>query len=238
MVYHIAIEYIFKKSLKQTLVVLIQGSTQTGKSTVLKTVADILSLMKKEEYWKHEKYCARNFDELINYVDDYENSIIAIEEAGFQLSSDEWQNVQNKLFNKILQTQAYKHNIIFIVLPYALGVAKAHRRIIDMGLTIKKRYDKPPMTLVYPVVYQRVFWKLDETSDYPLFLPMMLIKYNKQQMKRAKNFTDKFLVDYKKSIMEQIKAKWNRKKPDRKQPCFKCGSLHEAGNCELGFLWK
>ncbi len=207
------LKYIFNKWFSRTLIVLIQGSTQTGKSTVLKAVCDTLYSYRYGVDWPHKLRCARSFDELIDYVDKYDNEILAIEEASFYLSSDEWQNIQNRLFSQINFTQAYKHNLIFLVLPHSKGIAKAHRRMIDMGLTVKKKIEGPrPATLIYPLIYKRIYWKLEENAHWNLFLPQLLLRYSDEQMKRCKDFTDNFLVDYKKSIMEQIKTRWQRHK--------------------------
>lgn len=210
----ISLRYLIHQSERYSPIVLIQGNMQTGKSTMLKVFSDIISQEKFKIDWDYKKYCAKSFDELIEYVDKYDDSIIAIEEAGFQLSAMEWYSKSNNLFDKIMQTQAYKHNIYFIVLPHSLGVAKAHRRLVDMTFIVKRKIENKRRTLIYPVIFRKIYWRLDETGYKPVFLPQIIVKLNQEQLDKAKEFTN-WLIEFKKDIMKDIKAEWNNPKNHR-----------------------
>jgi len=201
-----AVKFIINKSKVYSPIIIFTGNTQVGKSTVSKVLADIICQIKNKEDWDYKKYCAKTFDEFLELMDKYDDSLLVVEEAGFQLASVEWWSLQNKLFNRILQTQAYKHNILFIVLPYACGIAKAHRRMIDMLIWVKKKVTSPkPLSILYPVLIKKQYWKLDETDYKPRFFPIIRLRYNDVILAKAKEYTDNFLIDFKKEIMQRIK---------------------------------
>jgi hypothetical protein len=204
------IDYIIQRSYKYSPIIIFTGNTQAGKSTSSWYLANKIMQYKKNvdkptfDEWNYKEFCCQNLDEFIDKVDKYDNELIAIEEAGFQLDSKEWYSKENRIFNKILQTQAYKHNIYFIVLPYACGIAKDHRRMIDMLLWVKKKIEDKKISLIYPVLIRKQYWKLDETDYKPFFFPKMLIKYNGVILEKSKEYTD-WLIDYKKTILEKLK---------------------------------
>lgn len=202
-----ALDYLIHQSDRYSPIVLIQGNMQTGKSTMLKIFSDYISQKKNDCDWDFKKYCARSFDEFIEYADKYDNSIVAIEEAGFQLGANEWYTKSNNLFNKIMQTQAYKHNIYFIVLPHSLGIAKMHRRLVDMSFIVKRKIENKKRSLIYPVIFRKIYWRLDETGYKPVFLPQIIVKLNDIELGKAKEFTD-WLIEFKKEIMVHIKTDW------------------------------
>jgi len=206
-----ALSYIIKRSNKYSPIIIFTGNTQIGKSTVSWYLANKILQVKNKikkltfDEWDYKKYSAQNLEEFVKMVDKYDNELLCIEEAGFQLDAKEWYSKENKIFNKILQTQAYKHNIYFIVLPYACGIAKDHRRMIDMLFWIKRKITQIKTSLIYPVLIRKQYWKLDETGYKPFFFPKILIKYNKKVMQKANEYTN-WLIDYKKAIMKDIKT--------------------------------
>lgn len=204
------LNYIVQRSYKYSPIVIFTGNTQVGKSTVSWFLANKILATKENikkptfDEWDYKKFCCQDLDEFINAVDKYDDSLIVIEEAGFQLGSKEWYSKENIIFNKIMQTQAYKHNIYFIVLPYACGIAKDHRRMIDFLIWVKRKNTETKSSLCYPVLIKKQFWKLDESDYKPFFFPKIVIKYKDNVLQKANEYTT-WLVDFKKIILENIK---------------------------------
>jgi hypothetical protein len=206
-----ALNYLIQRSYKYSPIAIFTGNTQVGKSTVSYYLANRISKIKDKKNWDYTKFCCQDLNQFINAVDKYDNEIIVIEEAGFQLSSKEWYSQENIIFNKIMQTQAYKHNIYFLVLPYACGIAKDHRRMIDFLIWVRRKYTNLKISLNFPVLIKKQFWKLDESDYKPFFFPKMMIKYKPEVLQKANEYTT-WLVDFKKVIMENIKKDRNKVK--------------------------
>jgi len=201
-----AFKWLFNKSFKYSPVVICQGNPQIGKSSIVWKIANLISDLKYGKEWNYEEFCAKSFEEFIELVDKYDNEVLVVEEAGFQISAFEWQNLQNRLFNQILQTQAYKHNIYILVLPHAKGIAKAHRRMIDMSINVIKKLEKHRINLIQATIYRKIYWKLEEAEYKPIFFPFIRVKFTKEELLKVKKYVD-WLIGYKKDIMSEIKQK-------------------------------
>lgn len=203
-------DYILEKIKKFTLVVLVQGYMQMGKSTFTWYLMDCLSRKKFGIGWNYKKYCARNLEEFIDMIDKYDNSLIVFEEASKDISISKWYNDMNYFFNIIMQTQAYKHNLIVLVFPHSVSISKRQRYFINLGIEIIDRIDNAEMkaTVFRPTLYKRRFWKLDENDlYYQYWNQRSYAKYTKEDLELANEYTTWLEITLKKEAMNDIKRK-------------------------------
>ena len=190
------------------------GKTQTGKSTLVKKSADeflrVKNLMYPKEWieksWDHEKYCAKDFHHFVDLVDSHDRAVIVIEEAGFSLGNMDYYTVISQVFGKILQTQAYKRNIYFIVLPHILQFVKQHRFMLDFMFVTRSKNERTRGAYIQPQMIQRDYWKIKDDTARQIFFPAMKFKYTKEELKRSKEFTD-YLKTFKKDILKDLMNK-------------------------------
>lgn len=204
-------EYILNKIEKFTLVVLIQGYMQTGKSTFAYFLLNNLSMLKFKEKWDYKKYCARNLKEFIDMIDKYNNKLLVYEECSKDINIARWYNDLNLFFNIIMQTQAYKHNLVVLVFPHSASISKQQKYFINLGIEIVERIDTEDLKAVRfkPTIYKRNFWRLDDNDLRYKWWSMGFIKYSKypEILDEAREYT-KWLEDtLKKDTMKDIKRR-------------------------------
>jgi hypothetical protein len=201
-------EYILEKIKKFTLVMLVQGYMQMGKSTFTWYLMDSLSRKKFGVAWDYKKYCARSLEEFIDMIDKYNNKLIVFEEASKDISIQKWYNDMNFFFNVIMQTQAYKHNLVVLVFPHSASISKRQRYFINLGIEILERIDiqNCHATVFKPTIYKRRFWRLDENDLYYQYWNReSFVKYNKKDLKEAGKYTKWLEQTLKQDTMNDIK---------------------------------
>jgi hypothetical protein len=211
--YTVLEDYIYNKGLKFNLVILVQGDTQLGKSTVVQYLLDCLSLRKFKHLWDYKKYCARSFEEFLAMVSKYNNALIVYEEASKDVSIDSYWSDLNHFFNVVLQTQGYKHNTYVLVMPSSLGISKRQRRYIKLGLEVIQRIEEPGLhaSVIRPTIYKRTYWKLDTEKLSYKFLPISFIIYSPKDLARSKEYTA-WLEGMKVDTMRNINREFKRSK--------------------------
>ncbi len=69
----------------------------------------------------------------------YNNKVIVYDEVGQELDPFRAMNNLNRVFSHIVQTQAYKRNVLFVILPHATDVVKGHRKYVNAVVHIVGR---------------------------------------------------------------------------------------------------
>jgi hypothetical protein len=57
-------------------------------------------------------------EDMLKFMNNNNDSLGVMEEAGFFLSSTSWQTIQNKIVRNMTQTQGFRKNVIFLNLPH------------------------------------------------------------------------------------------------------------------------
>lgn len=206
--------FLLEKMSKYTYVVLVQGPMQTGKSLFTWYLMNCLSKRRFNEPWDFKKYCARNLDEFIDLIDKYNGRLLVYEEASKDISIDRFYDDLNHFFNIIMQTQAYKHNLIFMVFPHSAAISNRQKYFINMGLEVERRIDEPECkaTLVKPTIYKRDFWRLEEHDLKYKWWGKVFAKYTEKDIKDSEAYTDWLISTLKTDVMKEIKRKMRAKK--------------------------
>lgn len=199
--YPIMVEVILKKMKSYSPIIAVFGEPQSGKSTFAWLLANWLSLEANKEYWNWKKYCVRSVNEFVQMVDKYNNKVIVVEEASFQLSSRDWQTTTDKIFGKLIDTQGYKHNCYILTLPYALGTSTTVRRSLTYYFVIIKKG-----TVGFNVV-KHSYTNLENADSYHTFINRTGFGYFMEENKLFKysnQYTD-WIKEFKMSIMKELK---------------------------------
>lgn len=114
-------------------VCLVVGRQRTGKTWLAMKIAHTL-----DPSWTGElmTFKIENFVDIYNK---YNKKVIILDEAGVTLDPYEHATIQQRVYNHIIQTQAYKQNIVFLVLPFASEIGKQHRKHVDLIIEVLGR---------------------------------------------------------------------------------------------------
>jgi len=189
------------------------GEMRCGKTTKAFLIANWLSWIIWGKPWDWKDGVITNIKQFVRKIDSSKEEIMFLDEVQGFLGAKEWYSPRNIIFNKIIQSQAYKHMIFILVLPYALGMAKDHRRVIHMLLWVKNR------SMIYPVLWRKKFWSLEETPSRYFFYPLIPLDYElkfikkvfKDELVELKPFLKHVESVVKQGIMEDIKEKLGMK---------------------------
>jgi len=169
------------------------GKIRVGKSWFAGTLAQIIQPLLDGTDWDVEKQLFIDFDKFLNALDRSTKKVLIYDEAGYSLGSKEWYSKINKGMNMLLQTQGFRANIIIIVLPMVIQLAKDHRRMLDIIFHVEKRgYSRVLMVRRnYEQLYNDTFkiWRLNN----------LLIRPSKKQKAILKKY-DLVLIKLKKAI--------------------------------------
>lgn len=137
------------------------------------------------------------------------NKTWVIDEAGVSLDPHGHAMLDQRVYSKIVQTQAYKSNVVFLVLPFARGIGKEHRDYVDVILSVTSRgtYKMEYIYKNYSQLNFRPFFKELFEMRYGIPLPPGHVwdeyKNNKQ---------DEYKTTILNEQLEMLKTKMERKK--------------------------
>ncbi len=207
--------FLITMSLVCSPIVAVVGDTQKGKSTFVNWISNEICRIKhalglfKDSYWRYKELCAKEFKDFRRYVEDNNNTVVAIEEAGWQLSGDEWWSLENKLFNRIAQTQAYKRNIYFLVMPSGQDISRRNRGVLNFIFSVEKKNVILRRAFVKPNFVKHKHWLLKDRNFSQVWLNPMLFEYEDFEINRAKEYTN-WLEGYKSEIMGLIDTRYQK----------------------------
>lgn len=69
----------------------------------------------------------------------YNKKVLIVDEAGIELDTYRYSDVRQRAFSHIVQSQAYKQNTLFMILPHSSDLARCHRKYVDALLVIPSR---------------------------------------------------------------------------------------------------
>lgn len=83
-------------------------------------------------------HVVRTIEEFAIAYQKYNNDIIILDEASTSLYVYDWNTVFQKVFSIINDTQAFRYNIVFIVLPMVHKLGKVHRYDVDAIIEVSR----------------------------------------------------------------------------------------------------
>ena len=130
----IVIKYIRKEIRKGfSPIILIVGRQRTGKTaTAMRLAYDI------DNTW-HPSLMTSKIEEFLHLYNDHSKKILILDEASISLDPYEHMTITQRVYRHVIDTQAYKQNTIFIVLPFARGIGRTARDYVNMIINVKAR---------------------------------------------------------------------------------------------------
>lgn len=198
---------IYNRGLILSLIILIVGHGQIGKSTFqfylgnrLKQIEQGIPLKKATwKEWDCRKFTSVTPQAFVNLWDNNENEILAMEEAGEQMNYLDWFGVMGRVFSSTTRTQGLKKNKCLMITPHAIDILKHNRECIDFKIWVKIRDDLRRLAVVRPR-----YIKIDYLKDkYKLgFIRDWAIAYTPEFIVESKKYTD-WLKIYKGKIAKK-----------------------------------
>lgn len=200
---------IINKSRKYSLIILVNGHSQAGKTTLIWYVANRIKQIKKGikksratwKEWDAYNLTATNAYEFVDIWDRYDNEVLTLAESGESLNYLEWFSVMAKVFASTTRTQGLKRNICFLDTVMSTDIQKHNKENIDFRIWVAKRYDETRTCITkngwVEIDYLKDRWRLR-------WLPSWIINYSQKQLAVAKEYTN-WIATYKEKIAEKNK---------------------------------
>jgi len=200
---------LYNRSLILSIITLINGHGQIGKSTALfyiccrnQQIKKGISLSSaKWNEWDYKKYTATSPRQFVELWDSSENEDLALEEAGEQMNYLEFWNTMSRVFSSTTRTQGLKKNRCYLITPFSRDISKYNRECVDFKVWVRRRDDVRRLCGLRPryikIDYLKDKYKLGYLKDWNIF-------YTKKFLKEAKKYTD-HLKQYKRDISEKNK---------------------------------
>lgn len=129
------LRYVLNKMKKgHSPLIIVCGATRTGKTSLALKLASII-----DPTFNVEKQMFFKIQDFAQALSVSNNKCLILDEAGVTLDPLEFQSVQQKVYNHLIQTQAFRVNCVFLVLPMARGIGKMHRDYVNAVLEVFAR---------------------------------------------------------------------------------------------------
>lgn len=220
---------IYNKWQTLSIIVLVNGHGQIGKSTFISWIANRLCQLRdhvpvKRATWKEwdwQKFTTTSPKQFVKLWDENDGQVLAMEEAGEQMNYLEFWGVMSRVFSSMTRTQGLKRNCCFLITPFSKDITKYNREHVDFRIWVRKRNDKLKYVRITPryvkINYLKDSYRLGYIHDWHIFYPERFLI-------QAKAFTD-HLKGYKKDIIELNKERVGLKKTKYQQFVEECKAI-------------
>lgn len=200
---------IVNRSQIYSLIILVNGHSQSGKSTAIFYIANRIIQIRKGidlkratwREWDYKRFTTTTPQDFVRLWDENENEILAMEEASYQMNYLDFFGLMGRVFSSTTRTQGIKRQICFLITPHTIDLMKHNREAVDFRIWVKRRDDIHKRTQLRPrfikIDYLRDKYKLGYIKDWTL-------QYNHRFLKEAQKYTD-WLKGFKSDIVEHNK---------------------------------
>lgn len=186
------------KSRNYSLIILVTGHGQVGKTTAIWYIANRIMQIRKGilnpndprctwREWDAKNLTAMNARDFVKLWNNNHDAVLTLAEASTTLYYMDWMSVMSRVFNSTTTTQGLKHNICFLDTVMATELMQKARDKVDYRIEIHKRIDflrKAEVRSGYVLVdYLRDRWKLIPYNQWD-------ITYSLRQLLMSKEYTD------------------------------------------------
>ena len=227
------------KSHNYSLIILITGHGQVGKTTAVWYLANRMMQIRQGKLylddpritwreWDWARNTAITAQDFVRLWNDNTDAILALAEPSTKLYYMEWMGVMGRVFNSTTTTQGKQRNICFLDTVMATEIMQKARDKVDYRIAMYNRND------YYRTVQARSgFVNMDYLRDKWMLItyPTFDVEYSKRMILMAKQYTDWISATLKKDEAEENELRVGLRK--QMVICYKCGSVHEMGECPL-----
>lgn len=148
-------------------VILIVGRQRSGKTAMALWLAEQVCEFRGQKF-NIDTDMFFSIEDMANRYKDAKNKVLILDEAGISLNVFEGNSLPQRVFMKIMDSQAYLGNVLVICLPHASDIGRHHRNHVNLILEMRgrgcytlyhvsKRYRdlsmKPPFIEEFETVY-------------------------------------------------------------------------------------
>lgn len=116
-------------------IILIVGKQRRGKTMFALTIAHTL----EGNNFNMEEQLKVNALDICKAYDKYSGKVLIFDEGGKELDLYRAMDEVNRAISHVIQSQAYKRNVLIIISPFANEIGKGHRKHVDAVVEIYKR---------------------------------------------------------------------------------------------------
>lgn len=192
---------IFNKSNKYSIVVLVGGHSQAGKTTLIWYMCNRIAQLRRYGYralnplascntwreWDGKAFSATNAQEFVQIWNQNTDAIMTLSEASTTLYYADWMNVMSRVFNSTTTVLGRQHNICFLDTVFEAEIMKKARAKIDYRIELHKRDDYNRRAEVRSgwslIDYLGMRWMLIRNNTWNVY-------YTKRMLTMANAYTD------------------------------------------------
>lgn len=199
------------KSRKYSIVILVNGHGQVGKTTFIRHIANRIMQIKKHKRlnpydpdntwneWDDRKFTATNAYEFVKIWNENNDAVLTLAEASETLNYLDWYSIMGKVFDSTTTTQGLKRNICFLDTCFSMDLMKHAREKIDFRIWVYKRYDyfRKCITRNYwvEINYAKDKWRLR-------WLPNWEFQYEERELLLANRYTN-WIAEFKEGVSKR-----------------------------------
>jgi hypothetical protein len=191
----------FNRSNKYSLIILMGGHSQAGKTTMLWYIANRWAQLKKYgmrsldprascnkwDEWDWKKLTASSAQDFVRLWNNNQNEILALAEASTTMYYMDWMNIMSRVFNSTTTVLGKQHNICFLDTCMETEIMKKARDKVDYRIELHDRDDRNMRANVRSgwtlIDYLRLRWMLISNNAWDCY-------YTKRMLLQAKKYTD------------------------------------------------
>lgn len=237
------LQMIVNKSRKYSLIILVNGHGQVGKSTFIYYLANRIMQIKRYgrleandprntwREWNAYTHSADNAKDFVRIWSENTEDVCVLQECSETLNRYEWWNVMGRVFNSTHTTQGLYHNISILDTVMSTDIMKTAKEKIDFRVAVVKRIDQMRLAKIknywVEIDYAKDKWRLRWMHPWDIF-------YSWRFLLEAQKYTKWLETDLKQRVMLENKMKVGLvERPMQQVLCCDCGSIHAIGECPL-----
>jgi len=184
-------------------IILVCGKPRVSKTSKAFLFANWLSWELFGRRWSWKESTIIGVDELLYKLKTGTPEIMIMDEVQRQLAKKKWAHPESQLMSDLIDSQAYKHYIIFIIMPKAWQLGSDHATSVNFVIPVHSR------TLCQPYRIDTPYWDINLQKKLPKIhgLGHFNFDYANEPVRTAFVEELKELGEFKKFINTNLKEK-------------------------------
>lgn len=146
---------LWRNECNQNTFLLVVGNPRSSKSSYAIQECERLSRLKRTEFNIRDQLTFDDIRKFLIWSKDAKESVFILDETGTTLSPDQFWSIQQRVMRSFIQTQGFRKNILFWVLPSIVFIQKGFRFLSNYGL---KTLDQGKIA-IYKIVVDQLLGK-------------------------------------------------------------------------------
>lgn len=186
-------------------IILVCGKPRVSKTSKAYLFAHWLSWLLFNKPWDWKDGTIIGVDNLLMKLKkgNPEGDIMLMDEVQRQLAKKKWAKPESQLMSDLIGSQAYKHYIIFLILPKAWELGTDHATYVNFVIPVHSK------KLCQPYRVETPFWDISLMKKIPLKRPLGHFSFDYKQEPVRSAFAEELthIDEFKKYIEVELKEK-------------------------------